>query len=380
MATLCGAALAVSFQDQLDALERNGRRRSLVPGRGRDFASNDYLALAGSAVLKSSVADALGRGVPVGSGASRLLRGNHPEHEMLEEEAARFFGSESALFLGSGFAANSALLSTLPQTNDLIVYDELSHASSREGIRLARAAARPARHNDVDAFADTVRAWRHEGGKGRPWIVVESLYSMDGDIAPLDQFLALAEETGGFLIIDEAHATGVFGPSGRGLAYALDGRDHVVTIRTCGKALGCEGALICCPAVVREFLINRARGFIFSTAPSPLMAAAVRAALGILQTDSVRQEQLAELCAFAADLLEPVGASCHGTQILPLIIGDIPRTMAIAQTLQEGGFDVRAIRPPTVPDGTSRLRISITLNVDSNAVASLAEAVSVALR
>ena len=368
-------SLLASFENHLSELERRGHRRRLKPRRGRDFTSNDYLGLAESEALKAALVDALARGVPVGSGGSRLLRGNHVEHEMLEEEAARFFGSESALYFSTGYGANSALLSTLPQRSDLILHDELIHASSREGIRLARAASAAALHNDCDSFADQLRAWRMNGGTGRPWIVVESLYSMDGDKAPLAELAALADEHEGFLVIDEAHATGVFGDHGRGLAEALDGRENVITVRTCGKALGCEGALVCAPRSIHDFLINRGRGFIFSTAPSPLMAAAVRAALRILKTEGSLQKRLHELAAFAATCLEPLGADCHGSQILPLIIGDAVGTMRLALGLQLAGFDVRGIRPPTVPDGTSRIRISITLNVDRADIAALADSI-----
>lgn len=371
--------LNADFREQLDALDRGGRRRRLTAGRGLDFASNDYLALTHSSELRDAVAEALMSGVPVGSGGSRLLRGNHAQHELLEQEFAQFVGSESALLFATGFAANSAVLSTLPQRSDLILYDELVHASSHEGIRLARAGARSARHNDPDHFVDQLRRWRGEGGLGRPWIVVESLYSMDGDRAPLAELASVADRYQAFLVIDEAHATGVFGSNGRGLAEGLDGRDNVITMRTLGKALGCEGALVCAPAVIRDFLINRGRGFIFSTAPSPLMAAAARAALGILKADSGRQARLHQLFAFAQSCLEPLGVGCHGTQILPLVIGDDARTVELAARLQELGFDVRAIRPPTVPEGTARLRISITLNVDRTEVSAFSAALKEAI-
>jgi 8-amino-7-oxononanoate synthase len=210
---------------------------------------------------------------------------------------------------------------------------------------------------------------------GRPWIAVESLYSMEGDIAPLADLMSIADEHDGFLIVDEAHATGVFGRDGRGLAEGLDGRDNVITIRTCGKALGCEGALICAPQTITDFLVNRGRGFIFSTAPSPLMAAAVRASLKLLRVAPERQRRLHELIGYAARRLEPFGARSCGTQILPLIVGEAAPTMELASGLQESGFDVRGIRPPTVPEGTSRLRISITLNVDEAAIGALADAI-----
>ncbi len=357
----------------LDRLSAIDRRRRLIPIAGRDFSSNDYLGLSGSQQLRHAVADALSRGVPVGSGGSRLLRGNHAEHEALEREAAAFFGSEAALWFGSGFAANAALLATLPQRGDLIVHDALIHASAHDGMRLSRAPAVAAGHNDPQAIEDAIVGWRRDGGTGSPWIAVESLYSMDGDRAPLDDLIALADRHDAMLLIDEAHATGVFGPDGRGLAAALEGRPNVVTLRTCGKALGSEGALVCGPAVVCDFLINRARGFIFSTAPSPVMAAAVRAGLRVLHDEPARRTRLAALIDHAGKRLARVGARVSGSQIMPLIVGDDGRAMAMAAAVQAAEFDVRGIRPPTVPAGTARLRISLTLNVDAAAIDGLGD-------
>lgn len=370
--------LATHARD-LDALSRQNRRRRLIPRAGFDFSSNDYLGLASSPRLRQAMTEALARGVPLGSGGSRLLRGNHAEHESLEHEAAAFFGSEAALFFSSGYAANAALLSTLPQRGDLIVADALIHASSHEGMRLGRAESRIAAHNDVDAFESAIADWRRDGGRGTVWIAVESLYSMEGDLAPLEDFAALADRHDAMLVIDEAHATGVFGPDGRGLAAHLDGRGNVITMRTCGKAMGCEGALVCGSAIACDFLINRGRAFIFSTAPSPLMAAGVRAALQLLQSEPERRPRLKALVTHAETMLAPLGAVATGSQILPLILGEDERTMTVAARLQEAGFDVRGIRPPTVPSGTSRLRISLTLNVDEDAVTALAEAVKGAL-
>lgn len=361
-------AILDQHRADLAALAKRDRLRRLSPRTGVDFASNDYLGLAGSARLAESVAAAIARGVPVGSGGSRLLRGNHVEHEALEAEAAAFFGAESALFFSSGYAANATLVAALPRRGDLVVHDALIHASAHEGMRTGRADRASAQHNDVDAFADAIRGWRAKGGKGRAWIAVESLYSMDGDRAPLADLAALADREDAFLLIDEAHATGAFGPDGRGLAASLEGRDNVVTLRTCGKALGCEGALVCGPRVVTDFLVNRGRGFIFSTAPSPLMAAAVRAALGIVRDQPDLRERLAALIAHAA----AHGLPATGSQILPVVIGDDGRTMAIASALQADGFDVRGIRPPTVPGGTSRLRVSLTLNATPEDVSALA--------
>ena len=361
--------------DDLDALAISGRLRGMRAIAGVDFASNDYLGLARSPRLRAAVTAALARGVAVGSGGSRLLRGNDPEHEALEAEAASFFGSESALFFSSGYAANSALLSTLPQRGDLIVHDALVHASAHEGIRLGRATRVAARHNDADAIDATIGAWRRGGGTGQAWIAVESLYSMDGDRAPLDDMMAVALRHDAMLLIDEAHATGVFGENGRGLAADLEGRGNVITLRTCGKALGCEGALVCGPRTARDFLVNRGRGFIFSTAPSPLIASAVRESLRILADEPDRRDRLTSLIAFAGRALAACGVAPTGSQILPLVIGEDAATMRLAAALQAAGFDVRGIRPPTVPPGTARLRISLTLNVDEQDIAALAEVI-----
>lgn len=349
--------------DDLANLARRHRRRSLAPRTGIDFASNDYLGLASDAALRAALAAALARGVPVGAGGSRLLRGNHPEHDKLEAEAAACFGTESALFFSSGYAANAALLATLPQRGDLVVHDALVHASAHEGMRLSRASATSAAHNDATAVEDAIARWRAGGHTGRVWIAVESLYSMDGDRAPLADLAEVAGRHDAVLLVDEAHATGVFGPEGRGLAAFLDGRENVITLKTCGKALGCEGALVCGPRVVRDFLVNRGRPFIFSTAPSPLMAAAVRAALRLSQESSDRRAALHALARRAGtQFAERLGVPDSGSQILPVILGTDERAMAAASALQRAGFDVRGIRPPTVPEGTARLRVSITLN------------------
>ena len=362
------------FRSQLAALERRGRLRSLTPRAGRDFASNDYLGLAGDPIIGQAVADAVARGVPVGSGGSRLLRGNAPEHEGLEAKAADFFRTQAALFMANGFAANLALFSTLPQRGDLIVADELIHASVHDGLRMSKAVAVFARHNDVQSFADLIAAWRLEGGKGRVWIAVETLYSMDGDMAPLSDLAALAAKHDAMLILDEAHGTGVFGPSGRGLSSGLDGLHNVVTLHTCGKAMGVEGALICGPRILVDYLINRARAFIFSTAPSPLMAVAASAALDRIKQAGDLRERLKTLMVDASEnICAPLGLPAPRSQIVPVILGEDRRAMAAAAVLQQAGFDVRGIRPPTVPPGTSRLRISLTLNVGRADIAALGE-------
>lgn len=352
-----------SHERALKALASRGRLRSLAPRRGIDFSSNDYLGLGTSRELREAIAAAAMRGVPAGAGGSRLLRGNDPEHEVLEAEAAHHFGAETALFFGGGFQANVALFATLPQRGDLIVHDALIHASVHDGLRLTRAEVASARHNDAAAFEDAIACWRKAGARGRPWIAVESLYSMDGDRAPLAELAEIADRHEAILVIDEAHATGVWGPDGRGLGADLEGRQNVMTLHTCGKALGVMGALVLGPRIYRDFLVNRARPFIYATAPSPLMAAGVRAALEISKRDPQRRAALMERIAEAARHLEALcGATPTQSQIQPIIAGTDARATALATRLQDEGFDVRAVRPPTVPEGTARLRISLTLN------------------
>jgi len=365
-----------TMREDLDTLERAGLRRELAPRHGHDFSSNDYLGLAASPQLREAARAALDRGVAIGSGGSRLLRGNTPEHEALEAEAAAFFGAERALFLGSGYAANSLLFSTLPRRGDCIVHDALIHASAREGMRLGVAENIAFAHNDPATADEAITAWRHRGGIGTPWIAIESLYSMDGDRAPLAEFAALARQHDAMLLIDEAHATGLYGPVGRGLAADLDGRGDVVTLRTFGKALGCEGAAILGPATVCDMLINRGRGFIFSTAPSPLIAAVARAALRIVGQSEDRRSQLDARVAYATRAFARLGVTPSGSAIQPVVIGDDRAAMAIASALQADGFDVRGIRPPTVPVGTARLRVSLTLNTDEAAISDLVAALA----
>lgn len=361
------------YREQLGALAADARLRRLAPREGVDFSSNDYIGLAGSARLRDAVAAALQAGVRVGATGSRLLRGHDDVQAAFEAKAARYFGAEAALGFGGGYVANFAILTTLPQRRDLLLMDALSHASTHEGARAGRAEVAQFRHNDVGHAADVIARWRAGGGRGAVWIAVESLYSMDGDFAPLDDLAALADAQG-FLVVDEAHATGVYGPGGRGLAHAFEGRGNVVTLHTLGKALGGSGALVCGARVLVDFLINRCRPFIFATAPSPLMAAAGAEALDVLRDEPWRREALAgHIALFRAEMAArlphvPVGHS----QIMPLIVGGNAETMALATAVQARGFDLRGIRPPTVPAGTARLRLALTLNVGRDDIVRLA--------
>lgn len=371
--------MPASHDRALDALLRRGRLRSLEPHHGLDFTSNDYLGLADSALLRQAAVDAIERGVPIGAGGSRLLRGNHPEHEALEAEAAIFFGAETALFFGGGFIANTAIFSTLPMRGDVIIYDELIHASAHEGMRLSKAEAVSAPHNDPQSIDDTLKRWRAAGGTGQTWIAIESLYSMDGDRAPIDDLAAVATRHDAILVIDEAHATGVYGPDGRGLAAHLEGQPNVVSLHTCGKALGAMGALVLAPRSMRDFLVNRSRAFIYATAPSPLVAAVVRATLKIVRQEPERRERLLRLIAHAGEQLAALTSFApSGSQIQPIVVGSDSRAVALAGTMRKHGYDIRAIRPPTVPEGTARLRMTITLHANEAALTDAIKALATA--
>jgi len=368
---------AVSYVMALQVLKDDDRLRSLKPRLGIDFASNDYLALASSPRIKKAVTAALEAGTPIGAGGSRLLRGNCEEHETLEADAAKFFGAEAAIFFGNGYVANFAVLTTLPQRGDLLVLDSLVHASIHEGARAGRADIRENKHNDPQSVEDTILDWRGQGGTGRVWILAESLYSMDGDFAPLEALIEIAERHDAFLMIDEAHATGVYGEQGRGLTAPYEGRENLVVIHTCGKALGAAGALVTSTRVLRDFMVNRCRPFIFSTAPSPLMAVAVSEALLILQQEPEHQQRLTDLMTFTHRQIDARGGwRASGSQILPYIVGDNARAMTLASALQARGFDIRGIRPPTVPAGTARLRISLTNNVGEDDVRAMLDALA----
>ena len=351
------------YRKALQNLSTLDRRRSLKRTSGLDFSSNDFLGLKGHPAIRTAIARAMDDGMDLGSGGSRLLRGNHHAFEELEDYAARFFNAGSALYMASGFMANFAIFSTLPQRGDVILMDELIHASAKEGIRASFAKSAKVPHNDADAIEAEVKRWRDKGARNI-WIAVEGVYSMDGDKAPINDLMTIADRHGCFLVVDEAHATGIQGERGRGLSEPYEGRENLITMHTCGKALGVSGALVTMDRILCDFMVNSCRAFIYTTAPSPLMAVAVQAALGLIDEEPERRERLLALSERArtglADIVDMPGT---GTQILPVILGGDARAVATANALQAAGFDVRAVRPPTVPEGTSRLRVSITLNI-----------------
>jgi 8-amino-7-oxononanoate synthase len=333
-----------------------------------NFSSNDYLGLADHPALKEAAIAAVER-FGCGSGASRLICGSLAPHHELEEALAGFKGTDAALSFSSGYAAAVGTICALCDKEDIIVLDKLVHASIIDAARLSRAKLRVFPHNDLNALEDILR-WASEqprpAGRGaRPLVVTESVFSMDGDAAPLREIVDVKDRFGAWLMVDEAHATGIFGKERRGLAEEYGVSDRIeVQLGTLGKALGAAGGYICGRRALIDYLVNRARSFIFSTAPVPAAAAAARAGVDLVRSaegEARRARLLGSIGRVKADLarahwpLPPANSA-----ILPLIIGDESRALLAAQGLREQGLFIPAIRFPTVARGEARLRVTLT--------------------
>ncbi len=369
--------LHAELRSHLRSLESRSQRRTLGEIAGINLCSNDYLGLANHPALREAVVEAVCGADRLGGTGSRLLSGHAAIWSAVEEEFADFAGSEAALYFGSGYAANIGLLTSLAGKEDIIFSDALNHASIIDGIRLSGARKVIYAHRDLNALEEALAA--EQPGSYRRLIVTESVFSMDGDIAPLDQIVALAERYGAGVIVDEAHATAVHGPGGRGLAaQALEAGRIVAAVHTCGKALASAGAFVCGSAVLREHLINNARTFIFSTAMPPYMAAQIRTALRLAIGMEREREELNSRAATLANSLLREGweTMSSSTQIVPAVVGENGAAVSAAHFLQHEGFAVRAIRPPTVPEGTARLRFSVTHKIAVNDLDRLATTLS----
>lgn len=346
----------------LKQLKAKGRYRTLKQANGIDLASNDYLGLCNHPILRAAAVRAIDNAISLGAGGSRLLCGHHIEHAILEDQAAQFFSAPRALFFANGFQANHAIFSTLPDRHDVILFDSLIHASVREAVQYSHAQQIRIPHNDLDAFEAALK--KHSQTAQHVWVAVESIYSMDGDITPIERLYVLAQRYGATVIVDEAHSTGIMGMDGRGLSHHMIekyGHQNLITLHTCGKALGVSGGLICAEASIIEYMINRARPFIYSTAPPPFQAHMVGEALKLIASKEgeKRRVHLQTLCAHVQ---KQIGG--HGTPIVPIILGSDESANQAANMLQKAGYDIRAIRPPTVPEGTARLRLSLNAKLD----------------
>ena len=353
--------------DALDELRAQGLYRELrliesaqgprVRLDGREvllLCSNDYLGLAGHPKLRTAAAEAAARW-GAGAGASRLVSGNMAPHAELEEELAAFKGYERCVLFGSGYLANTGIIAALAGRGDVVLSDERNHASIIDGCRLSRAETIIYAHAELDALEHGLR---RSAGR-RALIVTDGVFSMDGDLAPLAGIVELAGRHGAWVLVDEAHATGVVGPGGRGLVAALGLEAEVdVVVGTLGKALGSYGAFACCDAPLAEFLINHARTLIFSTALPPPTVAAALAGLRLLRDEPERVARLWRNARRLRGELARQGFAVEVSDmpIVPLVIGQAARAMSVCRQALALGVFAQAIRPPTVPPGTSRLR------------------------
>ncbi len=359
--------------------QQQGLARELdATATGVDFCSNDYLGFAADGNWAHLLLEQWDRhgGPAVASPASRLLRGTTADHLRLEERLARFKGTAAALLFSTGYQANLGLLSALLGPADRAISDALNHASLIDGLRLSGCRKVIVPHLDLAAI-EAALATPHP--RGRTFLVTESLFSMDGDAAPLGRYAELVERYGALLIVDDAHATGLYGERGSGLVEALgvEGRTAAVS-STFGKALGLFGGMVSGPRPVIDHLIDHARSFVFTTAPPPLLLAALDGALDRLVAQPERRQRVLELAERLRRALvrhgmrRPVGEG----PIVPVVLGGNRRALAVAGAVRRQGFDVRAVRPPTVPVGTARLRISVHASHSRSQIDELAAAIA----
>ena len=327
-----------------------------------DFCSNDYLGLARSEALRALIhkAEAKYKQLPMGATGSRLLSGNHTLFEELENTIARYHHGEAALLYNSGYTANVGLLSALPQRGDTVFYDEASHASMKDGLRLSFAKSYSFKHNDV---SDLKRKLSH--ATGTVFVVVESVYSMDGDKAPLTELAQLCQETGAALIVDEAHAVGLYGPKGEGMTVALGLENQVFAqVITYGKAMGSHGAAVVGPKVLRDYLINYSRAFIYTTGLPTHALITLQCAYKLLPELDKERQHVKKLAQSLLEQLNKVkGIRCTPEESVILSVflesGDVAKLKELALYLQQNGFDVRPVLSPTVPQGQERLRVIV---------------------
>ena len=337
------------------------------------LCSNNYLGLASHPEVVEAAAAAT-RDFGAGSVSSRLISGHMTAHARLEERIADWKGVEAALLFSTGYHANVGVLPSVVGDGDVVISDELNHASIIDGCRLSRARVAVYRHNDVDHLRQVLAQC---DGARRVLVVTESVFSMDGDLAPLAAIADAAQERGAWLMVDEAHSAGVFGPAGAGLVAALGLSDRVdIHMGTLGKALGSFGAYVAGSRALVDLLINRARSFIFTTGLPPSAAAAAEAALDVIAREPQRAAGLLERAAALGQRLRDAGLDVPNvqSQILPLMVGDAGRAVELAERLLDRGFYVAAIRPPTVAPGTSRLRLSLMATHEGEHIDGVAEA------
>jgi 8-amino-7-oxononanoate synthase len=363
------------IERQLTEISGSGLWRELVKISGLNFCSNDYLGLSQDAEIKAAAVRAVAESKSIASTGSRLLSGNARVWEQLEEEFAVFAGTASALYFSSGYLANVGLITSLLTKEDTVFSDALNHASLIDGIRLSGARKVIYPHCDMNVLEDLLL--NHHSGGAR-LIVTESIFSMDGDRAPLCEMVDLAARYGAEIIVDEAHATGVEGSHGEGITAAMALENQVLAVvHTCGKALACMGAFVCGSTSLKQYLLNRARTFVFSTAMPAYFAEQICAALKRVQRMNAERAYLQQISSRFRAHLNKLGIPANScSQIVPLIVGRNETASRLATYLEERGFGIRAIRPPTVPAGSARLRFSLTTQISEADVDRLADSIN----
>jgi 8-amino-7-oxononanoate synthase len=372
-----GSYLTGRMADRLADLEARAHLRDLRLIEGVNLCSNDYLGLSTDARLKTAILQGVEQCERVGATGSRLLSGHDADWDALEEEFAAFAGTEAALFFTSGFGANAGLFPALLGPDDLVFSDAQNHASIIDGLRLSRVQKVIYPHCDLNALECALRRHGH-GGRARV-IVTESLFSMSGDRAPLKEIFHLGEQFGAEVVVDEAHATGACGPAGRGLVAELGlEKQALAIVHTCGKALASMGAFVCGSRTLVRTLINSARSFIFSTALPPFFAVQVGAALRLASRMDQERAHLSSLSVRLRDRLSALDQDYgkSSSHIVPWIVGSNEAALHFASALARSGYAVRAIRSPSVPAGTERLRISLTAALTAAQVDGFAAAVA----
>jgi 8-amino-7-oxononanoate synthase len=375
----CGKNISVDMNRrilaELSDLESRAELRHLETVQGIDFSSNDYLGLATDPRMKQAILEGVNSAPRIASTGSRLLSGHEEVWTLLELEFARWVGADSALYFTSGYAANMGMLGALLRPEDVVFSDSANHASLIDGIRLAKCPRIIFPHLDLNFLENELR--RHASAAGARVIVVESIFSMEGDRAPLADLASLAERYGAELIVDEAHAIGVRGPRGSGcVAEAGLSARVLATVHTCGKALAAAGAFVCGSQNLRRYLINRARTFVYNTGLPPYFASQVSAGMNLAKEADCARDYLIELSAFLRNELRRNGfdTARSDSQIVPVILGPNDTAVNFADYLRTRGFGVRAIRPPTVPAESARLRLSLTAKHSKELLANLVAA------
>jgi 8-amino-7-oxononanoate synthase len=380
------------WQNRLDSLAANHLLRKMrvvdgpvgpalktPDGEKLGFCSNDYLGLANDPVLKGAIADAALKW-GAGAGASRLVSGNTSAHEQLEKELADYMETEDAVVFPSGYQANVGALTALTENEDVIFSDELGHASLIDGCRLSGATVKIYRHCDTEHLKQLLT---EETTSGLKLVVTDAVFSMDGDLAPLGEIAKVAGHHHALVYVDEAHSLGVMGPQGRGLASKLGLSDRIaVRIGTFGKAFGVCGACVACSRIAGTLLRSRARSLLYTTASPAHLAEAIRVSIDLVKKGDERRKTLQDNIALFKKLAGEHGLPLFEsvTAIQPIMVGEAARVMEISEALWEQGLFVQGIRPPTVPEGTSRLRVTLTAAHEQAQVTKLVMALATALK